>query len=219
MKLIHLAMLFVLPLAQCSGFDEGFTTVFFDDFNRVDGQTLGHEWFISFDSPGVFQVTGGLAQPFSSANSGAGQAYRVASTDATDLRVSAKMIVSGGSFAHSFSLTAKGNGAALNQAYTCGNLNFSSTLFRIARIDGAEPLTFIDLASASAQTLPDNSETTISMTFKGDQITCEISGGTNFSLTATDSALTTGGHMGMIGGQDNNYFLFFDDYRIEKNLD
>ena len=224
MRIEHIIIAFtILFFSHCSGYGASFTSgnsvsgsgqnLLFDDFNRSDG-LLG-PWTVSGNGAATFQISQQRAHPFSTGNDGTIQAYHNTNVPQQNIKVSVSVVISGGAYSNTVALAAKLPSTSLTSGYLCGNIDFNGSLaFHIYRVDPG--LSLVSLASSSAISLPDNSISVLSFVYKDGNLTCSITGAANVSLSANDNTYGGNGYFGLFGGQDNNYFVYFDDFKVDS---
>jgi hypothetical protein len=202
----------------------GDAILFADDFDRPDTTAgLGNDWIVNVQGgrpPSTLHIAAGQALPFFGAVftmplfHASPSAFRPELFPQARIRVSADLVTVGGSYDGLVALFARSQVSSneILDTYWCGFLAAAKKLYLAKVTDGV--LETIAISGPDILPLPQDSTSRLSLTIDGDELTCEISGAVDHTLSGTDTTFESG-YIGMIGGKPEQNTVRFDDFVIE----
>ena len=202
----------------------GDNVLFFDDFDRddtVDG--LDNGWIVNVKGgspPSAFHIDANQAYPFfgevlgSQLFHSSPSAFRPDLFDQSQIRVSVDVVTVDGSYNGVVALFARSQVTSneILDTYWCGFLAAATNLYLGKMTDGA--FEALDMTAPGVLPLPQDSTSRLSLTIDGDELTCEISGAVEHTLTAVDTTFESG-YFGMDSGKPDQNTVRFDDFLLE----
>lgn len=188
--------------------------IFKDDFNRG---SIGGDWVLNLPSGTTFGISSGAAYPVSSGTAITALPAAIYKNKVTgSFKVSAKFSISGGAYTNQAYIIGRSTSADTPaNAYVCGyyySTVLSKSLFMLGRTSSS---TLGDFADVGMHTLNSGIADTITLTFDGSTIKCEMGGNSTISVSIKDSTYGDG-YIGLMGGGLNTNYIYFDDFNAEK---
>ena len=188
--------------------------IFKDDFNRG---SIGGDWVLNLPSGTTFGISSGAAYPVSSGTAITALPAAIYKNKVTgSFKVSAKFSISGGAYTNQAYIIGRSTSADTPaNAYVCGyyySTLLGKSLFMLGRTSSS---TLADFADVGMHTLNSGIADTLTFTFDGSTIKCEMSGNSTISVSIKDSTYGDG-YIGLIGGGASTNYIYFDDFTAEK---
>ena len=188
--------------------------IFKDDFNRG---SIGGDWVLNLPSGTSFGISSGAAYPVSSGTATTALPAAMYKNKVTgSFKVSAKFSISGGAYTNQAYIIGRSTSADTPaNAYVCGyyySTVLTKSLFMLGRTASS---TLGDFADVGMHTLNSGIADTLTLTFDGNTIKCEMSGNSTISVSIKDSTYGDG-YIGLIGGGASTNYIYFDDFTAEK---
>lgn len=197
-------------------------TIFSDDFARANSTSLGSNWTSYLPSGTSFQISSAQAKPESpgaTAETGLAAALYVNKVTGS-FKVSAKFSITGGNYDTMGYLIGRSvSGDLPTNSYLCGYYWDTTTAspnqkyyLSLRKVSSSVVTSFGD---AQIHTLSSGKADTITFTFDGTTLKCEIAGNSTIAITVADGSFSDG-YVGMMGGGRTSPYLFFDNFLVEK---
>lgn len=192
--------------------------IFKDQFNRTD-TSLGANYTINLPGGTSFKINSNRAYPSSTGSLFAALPSAMYTKKVTGAhKISASFQIAGGTYTGSAFIIGRSAASDVgSDSYVCGyDLNTALTtpkqVFMLGRVSSG---TLSILADVGLHTLSAGIQDTVTFTFDGTTIKCEMAGNSTMSITVKDSTFGDG-YAGLAGGNNAGNFFYFDDFLIEK---